>query len=348
MKQTTPEQEYLSQAIALFDAAADCDTNVNIELLEQHNLKYSYHSSGDFCPLTERELSLLHYGEGFKLSGGASTRFNRMFLIQGEKVINISDDDYMTSECDSERVESFHSNAAASTKVYKEIANAFGVEFHWTCDVNQQLGHTEYFADIYIPVKVFDFIKDDVEFANYFLERKYLTCIHAKQFKESKTYIDKPLAPYDLFLQNTPKGKEFGFNASETGSHNEDGTVTFNDNGQAYYTYQSIEDFANQEFNNVDVVHLVSSYVGDRTENGQIVWFNTPYKDCELDDEDGSCVYTKPKLYANIDKELLEDINNSDAFDLLELILKKPELLSEPLTLELLRRRDIELKEMGI
>lgn len=60
-------------------------------------------------------------------------------------------------------------------------------------------------------------------------------------------------------------------------------------------------------------------------------------------EDDGSCV-TLSTLHANIDAELLETINGCDAFDLLELILKRPELVADDSTLTLLRLKDAELK----
>jgi hypothetical protein len=150
------------------------------------------------------------------------------------------------------------------------------------------------------------------------------------------------------FIANTPLGAEFGKNMAETGVHCEDGTVVFNSQGQYYYTYKSIEDYADNEFLNKDVVYLLSTYVGDRDDSGNITWFSGSYDDHELDpEEDESCVYTKPELEANVDRELLNQIRSADAFDLLEIILKQPELLSDELTIELFRRRDAELKIEG-
>jgi hypothetical protein len=141
----------------------------------------------------------------------------------------------------------------------------------------------------------------------------------------------------------------FGKNASQTGIYNADeDTVLINDSGQAYYTFNSLEDYADHEFLNKDVVYLISEYVGDRDDEGSITWHHAPFPPNEIDNsEDGGCVYTEPKLYANIDNNLLEDINNADAFDLLGMVLKSPELVKNELTLELLRRKNTYLAQNG-
>jgi hypothetical protein len=152
----------------------------------------------------------------------------------------------------------------------------------------------------------------------------------------------------EMFIKNTPRGSEFGKSMAETGVHCEDGTVIWNSCGQAYYAYKSIEDYADSEFLNKEVVCLKSEYVGDRDQEGNITWFNGSYDASEVDqDEDGNNVYTLPRLFASVEPQLLNDINQADAFDLLEMVLKRPDLVQDELTLELLSRRNAELAAYG-
>jgi hypothetical protein len=150
------------------------------------------------------------------------------------------------------------------------------------------------------------------------------------------------------FISSTPRGSDFSFSASETGSHNADGTVTFNDNGQCYYYYDSIEDYSNHEFLGETVPFKTSLYVGDRDDNGVITWLNEAYSEAELDkSEDGSCVYTAPKYITSLSKEVEEQIMRADAFDLLEMIIANKELLNDARAFELIKERDKHLAAHG-
>lgn len=97
-----------------------------------------------------------------------------------------------------------------------------------------------------------------------------------------------------LFVENTPKGKDFAFSASRTGSHGEDGVVEYNHEGLTFYRYQSIEDFARHQLDgDSSVKHEESYVVGERDGNGQIVFFDKAYSEDELDlEDDGDAVYT--------------------------------------------------------
>lgn len=48
-----------------------------------------------------------------------------------------------------------------------------------------------------------------------------------------------------------------------------------------------------------------------------------------------------------VDQALIDQIKGCDAFDLLELILKRPELVSNPETLQMIRQHDDHLKSLG-
>ena len=147
------------------------------------------------------------------------------------------------------------------------------------------------------------------------------------------------------FIASTPKGSSFEFTASETGEHSEDGTVIFNDNGLEYRIFESMEDFISHHFLGVDVVYLSSMYVGSRDDEGNITWNNGTYPQEDLDDlEDGSSVYLLPTLYANIDKDLLENINSASADTLLDISVKKHPEVEYVLAMELIKRKSAALK----
>lgn len=172
--------------MTLFDGAGEHDKRVTPELLDILGLPYTYNDS-EFIPLTERELGFMHIGEGFQLgtppgeSSAAFCRIPRMILDNGMKILNLSDDDYITP-IESDRQEDLDRNYRVGRVIYKEIAESFGVEIveEETSPFNRR---SSYFLDVYIPLHVFDFIGTAEELRSYFAQRKYLSCPHAKAFK---------------------------------------------------------------------------------------------------------------------------------------------------------------------
>jgi hypothetical protein len=163
--------------ISLFDGTGCYEPGVSPESMDKLSLEYS-HTDGQFSPLTAREISFMHEGEGFALANDAYCRFPRMYLHEGVKVFNLSDDDYFDSAEDEARLKQFNKNASTAKLMYDEISNALGLELKFEHNANK-----DYWIDIYIPMSFFDFIETDEDFVAYFTERKYLKCIHAKEFK---------------------------------------------------------------------------------------------------------------------------------------------------------------------
>lgn len=168
-----------SENLILFDACGDMDKSVTPELLKSLNLAYSG-SDKDFLPLTARELSFMHFGDGFELADGAYCRYPRMYLNEGFKVLNLSDDDHYQLSEGKLRSKQFNHNFCVAKKVYAEIAQAFGVKLILEHD------NTTYFVDVYIPIHVFDFLQSKEDFVSYFKQKKYLTCSHARLFKTNQ------------------------------------------------------------------------------------------------------------------------------------------------------------------
>lgn len=156
------------------------DKSVTPELLKSLNQEYSG-SGKDFLPLTARELSFMHFGDGFELADGAYCRFPRMYLNEGIKVFNLSDDDHYQLSEGNLRSKQFDHNFCVAKKVYAEIAQAFGVRLILEHDDN-----TTYFVDVNTPMHVFDFLQSKEDFVVYFKQKKYLTCSHARLFKTNQ------------------------------------------------------------------------------------------------------------------------------------------------------------------
>lgn len=175
------------EKIVLFDGSADFDARITPQVMTKLKLEFSNYGE-KFSPLTEREHDFMHYGVGFSLASGAYCRIPRMYLINGVKVFNLSDDDYYDSAEDQVRLEQFTNNSSAAKAIYTEIALAFGVDLLFEYEPGR-----EYWADIYIPMFVFDFLKTGEDFASYFEERKYLTCRHARKFKNRQSGALKSL-----------------------------------------------------------------------------------------------------------------------------------------------------------
>jgi len=161
--------------ILLCDGNGEWDDIVTPELAQLYDLEYR---KDTFSPLTEREESFMFYGKGMSLANEGWSRLPRMYLKNGVKCINISDDDTYFKEEDADRLEGFNKNFKNAKAIFSEIAQAFGVELSF----DDKTKH-EYWADIYIPVSVFDFIKTAKELQEYFVERKYLTCSYAEKYK---------------------------------------------------------------------------------------------------------------------------------------------------------------------
>lgn len=113
-----------------------------------------------------------------------------------------------------------------------------------------------------------------------------------------------------VFLTNTKEGDEFSFSASETGEYHTDGTVSFNDNGLADYLFLSLKDFASYRFNDdSSVAYLRSEYVGDMDSEGNVAWANEEHSYLDLEPIDGSGLYLKYSLHADISDKALKRIN---------------------------------------
>lgn len=58
------------------------------------------------------------------------------------------------------------------------------------------------------------------------------------------------------------------------------------------------------------------------------------------DNEDGSCVYSKPVLHADVDVDLLKSINAATTgLTLLKMLVETPELLNQKVVVELFHRK---------
>lgn len=112
----------------------------------------------------------------------------------------------------------------------------------------------------------------------------------------------------ELFIEKTKVGEEFSLLDDEKGTLEEDGTVTFFD-GISFLIFKSLDDFADHYFLDKHVPYSVCSYVGDKDEEGNIVWHSVPSIDAngkwykkpiehDLDtidlDRPGSKVFSKP------------------------------------------------------
>lgn len=113
---------------------------------------------------------------------------------------------------------------------------------------------------------------------------------------EANNVCVKPKLSADawLFIENTPKGTDFAFRANRTGSHGADGTVEYNYEGTTLYRYDSIESFARHQLDGDTSIEFEESHlVGERDDNGQIVFFDIAYSEDELDlEDDGDMIYT--------------------------------------------------------
>ena len=150
----------------------------------------------------------------------------------------------------------------------------------------------------------------------------------------------------DAFIKSLPKGETANLEkACYSVDHHDDGTATYNDEGQAFYFYESLEDFAKEYFLGKTVPFKVSHYVGDRDDEGNITWLNDiVYEDHELDEEeDETCVYTKPCYETDLDKATDDLIARADAFDLLELLLARPDLTKNVQAFAWIKERNKEL-----
>ncbi|WP_298636784.1 hypothetical protein [uncultured Umboniibacter sp.] len=100
-------------------------------------------------------------------------------------------------------------------------------------------------------------------------------------------------AEINAFLASTPKGSEYYFTGDKSLQHREDGSVLYNDRGNAYHLFSAMSDFVMFFFEGKRVNHQVSLRVGERGDSG-IEWFGRPYNENELDpEEDGDSVYTR-------------------------------------------------------
>ena len=115
----------------------------------------------------------------------------------------------------------------------------------------------------------------------------------------------------ELFLENTKKSNEFTLLDEEAGSIQPDGTVEVFD-GISILLFKDINDFADHYFLDKHVPYSVCSYVGDRGEDGEIIWHTVPYLNEEgkwvnkpvthplenIDmNREGSKIFTKPESF---------------------------------------------------
>jgi hypothetical protein len=148
------------------------------------------------------------------------------------------------------------------------------------------------------------------------------------------------------FLQSTPKGKEtYLKNAAHSIYYADDGSAMYNEQGQTYFFYGSLEDFANEYFLGKTVPVKSSIYVGDRDDNGTITWHNDcAYEPDEIDDdEDGSCVFTKAQYETGLSQELDDRLKRADAFDLLDILIAYPQITNNVQAFAFIKERNKKL-----
>lgn len=167
-----------------------------------------------------------------------------------------------------------------------------------------------------------------------------LDCDH-----EDEGVVSKQVAKQQ-FLQSLPKGEDtYLKNAAHSIHHAADGSAMYNDQGQHYYYYESLEAFADEYFLGKTVPVKTSTYVGDRDDKGNITWHNDiAYGPEEIDEEeDGGCVYTKSHYETSLSQELDARLKHADAFDLLDILIEHPHLVRNVQAFALIKERSKQL-----
>ena len=173
-----PEKLKTSKILELCDGCGSTDKLVTKELLTHYGIEFTI-DNGQIEPLSDKEISFMFIGEGMDLANNGWSRSTHMVLINGIKCINFAMDDTYEPIESVERLVEYRNNYKIAQEVYTEISEAFGVDLEF--NIHEE---NNFFADVFIPVSVFDFIESAEELQTYFVERKYLTCPHALKHKE--------------------------------------------------------------------------------------------------------------------------------------------------------------------
>ena len=142
----------------LFDSCGDHDEEVTLAFMSGHGLDFT---SDPFSPLTERETSLMCYGEGIPIGKESGWfRFVRMILVDGVKYIEFSDDDSTTDDSSTESYERVNKNYDTAKKLFNALHERFDAVIHFDNPTFKDGKCTEYFLNGVMPLSYFDGIAD--------------------------------------------------------------------------------------------------------------------------------------------------------------------------------------------
>ncbi len=166
MQNTSTQVNTQNQSLTLHSACGDFDDEVTPELMRSLGFEVHTDEKGDFCPISEREYSLVNQNDiltvGSKSEG--VIRFLRLSLINGQKYLNISDDDYSAADT----VERTLNNYKNSRAAFQKMAKAFDVELSDFRVDNDDGTISEYELDIDVPLTRFDAIQSGKQLAQFF------------------------------------------------------------------------------------------------------------------------------------------------------------------------------------
>lgn len=146
------------KTIMLFDSSGEHDEQVTPAFMSGHGLDFI---SEPFSPLTEREQSLMCYGEGIPIGDESGWfRFVHMILVDGVKHIEFSDDDSTIGDSSTESSERVNKNYITAKKLFDAFHERFEAVIHSNDPTFKDGKCTEYFLDGVIPLSYFDDIAD--------------------------------------------------------------------------------------------------------------------------------------------------------------------------------------------
>lgn len=126
----------------------------------------------------KRELELVCSDTGATMFNNAWARFIRVYIIDGKKYLNLSDDDTMDFSDPNPDMET---NCAQAIEAFEKAAKVMGGFFMQDCARNDSGVLMEYWIDAYIPIEAFDGIQTEAQMKAFLSKCDFSSVESAKE-----------------------------------------------------------------------------------------------------------------------------------------------------------------------